>query len=303
MGRRGGRGRRGPAACPTWRPTGPRPAPPTRRHQGEGPGHAGPRRRARRLALRRTTRRSGTSEQAAGARRGRARRTAAGLLERAGTVMAWRAGRREDAHRLLGDRDGASSRAGGPGARTQARAADRQAEVGVARDASNEPSSGWSGPSERWRASPSTRTPRCLPRSSDGSSSSSDGSATTQARIEQALDAAEALQLPEVLAQALITKSLVLAVRGRSEEARILLQHALQVSLDNDLPLAALRASRNMGAFLERWNRYEEPGSGRLEHRPGPQVRRPTLRAHHGGGRHRPAGRGRAVGRGPRPCG
>src|SRR5829696_2542275 len=77
-------------------------------------------------------------------------------------------------------------------------------------------------------------------------------------RIEVALDIAEALWLPEVLSQALNTKSGIVAVRGRSEEGLALLTHALKVALDNDLFSAALRAYTNLSDSLCRRDRYEE---------------------------------------------
>jgi predicted ATPase/class 3 adenylate cyclase len=77
-------------------------------------------------------------------------------------------------------------------------------------------------------------------------------------RIELALDIAEALRLPETLSQALNTKGLILGTRGRFEEARILLRHALQIALDNDLSAAALRAYGNVAALASQQDRLEE---------------------------------------------
>ncbi|MGQ0668240.1 MAG: tetratricopeptide repeat protein [Actinomycetota bacterium] len=65
-------------------------------------------------------------------------------------------------------------------------------------------------------------------------------------RIETALDIAEALGLPEVLSQALNTKSITLLVRGRKREASALLQKALDMALENEVPSAALRAYFNL---------------------------------------------------------
>lgn len=64
--------------------------------------------------------------------------------------------------------------------------------------------------------------------------------------IESALEIGERLALPELLSQALNTKHLVLASTGRPEESIALLQHALTLALDNDLPTAALRAYFNL---------------------------------------------------------
>jgi class 3 adenylate cyclase/tetratricopeptide (TPR) repeat protein len=77
-------------------------------------------------------------------------------------------------------------------------------------------------------------------------------------RIETALDIAEALALPEVLSQALNTKSIILVARGRRNEGLVLLKHALEVALDNDKPTAALRAYMNLADALGHVDRYEE---------------------------------------------
>jgi tetratricopeptide (TPR) repeat protein len=64
--------------------------------------------------------------------------------------------------------------------------------------------------------------------------------------VELALGLAESLWLPEVLSQALNTKSLVLDSNGRPEESSALLERALRIALQNDKPLAALRAYYNL---------------------------------------------------------
>ncbi|HLW18285.1 MAG TPA: adenylate/guanylate cyclase domain-containing protein, partial [Actinomycetota bacterium] len=58
--------------------------------------------------------------------------------------------------------------------------------------------------------------------------------------LERALSMAEKMLLPSVLAQGLNTKSLVLMSQTRPQEAILLLNHALQIALDNDLGEAAL---------------------------------------------------------------
>jgi class 3 adenylate cyclase/tetratricopeptide (TPR) repeat protein len=78
------------------------------------------------------------------------------------------------------------------------------------------------------------------------------------ARIEEALLTAELLRLSEVFAQALNTKSLVLKIVGRIEESRILLEHALRVSLDNNLSAAALRSYNNLVALLAEDDLHQE---------------------------------------------
>jgi tetratricopeptide (TPR) repeat protein len=77
-------------------------------------------------------------------------------------------------------------------------------------------------------------------------------------RVESALEVAETLWLPEIVAQALITKSIVADTMGRSEESIALLKHALELALENDLPWAALRAHTNLGDTLARRERFDE---------------------------------------------
>ena len=64
------------------------------------------------------------------------------------------------------------------------------------------------------------------------------------ARLDFALHYAEDHELPEVLSQALNTKSLVLA--ERRHESRALLNEALAIALEHDLTAAALRAFNNL---------------------------------------------------------
>jgi tetratricopeptide (TPR) repeat protein len=75
-------------------------------------------------------------------------------------------------------------------------------------------------------------------------------------RIDYALAYGEAHQLPEVLAQALNTKSLILASRIR--ESRALLREALEVALEHDLTGAALRAYNNLAVQAVVNDRPEE---------------------------------------------
>jgi class 3 adenylate cyclase/predicted ATPase len=77
-------------------------------------------------------------------------------------------------------------------------------------------------------------------------------------RVESALEVAESLWLPEIVAQALITKGIVADTMGRSEESIALVKHALELALENDLPWAALRAHTNLGDTLARRERFEE---------------------------------------------
>ncbi|HEY2939468.1 MAG TPA: adenylate/guanylate cyclase domain-containing protein, partial [Gaiellaceae bacterium] len=75
-------------------------------------------------------------------------------------------------------------------------------------------------------------------------------------RVESALEIAETLWLPEIVAQALITKGIVADTLSRSEESIALLKHALELALENDLPWAALRAHTNLGDTLARRERF-----------------------------------------------
>jgi len=204
----------------------------------------------------------------------------AALLERAG-MMAWRAGHVDEARRLLGAAIAGFGDAGH--AHAAARAAARLGEVDfaegrldVAVERMERAFGALAGEDlDEDTAMLTAQLGRVLffaGRLDDAAE-----------RIEQALDAAEALLLPEVLAQGLTTKSLILSTRGRPEEARILLQHGLQVALDNDLPQTALRAYRNMGAYLERWSRFEEEmeaigGSVELARRYGHRLYELTMR-------------------------
>jgi class 3 adenylate cyclase/predicted ATPase len=78
-------------------------------------------------------------------------------------------------------------------------------------------------------------------------------------RIETALELAEALALPEVLSQALNTKALILATKGRRDEGSVLLRYALEVALEHDKPSAALRAFFNVADVVSTCgDRYEE---------------------------------------------
>jgi class 3 adenylate cyclase/tetratricopeptide (TPR) repeat protein len=78
-------------------------------------------------------------------------------------------------------------------------------------------------------------------------------------KIELALGLAESLSLPEVLSQALNTKSIILyPSRNRPEEAILLLRRSLEVALEHDLLSAALRAYNNLGAFMNYRDRHRE---------------------------------------------
>jgi tetratricopeptide (TPR) repeat protein len=77
-------------------------------------------------------------------------------------------------------------------------------------------------------------------------------------RIETALAMAEALVLPEVLAQALTTKGVFLTSVGRRQEALALMQFAVETALEHDKPSTALRASYNLADCFGQADRYSE---------------------------------------------
>ncbi len=77
-------------------------------------------------------------------------------------------------------------------------------------------------------------------------------------RIETALDIAEALSLPEVLAQALATKSIMLFAGGRRQEGLALMRFALETALEHDKPSAALRALYNVADMLAQTDQYAD---------------------------------------------
>jgi class 3 adenylate cyclase/tetratricopeptide (TPR) repeat protein len=76
--------------------------------------------------------------------------------------------------------------------------------------------------------------------------------------FELALELAEALDLAEVFAEALTSKSLLLMRRNRLEESRIVLEGSLAHALAHDLPAASLRAFNNLSVVLESRDRYAE---------------------------------------------
>jgi class 3 adenylate cyclase/predicted ATPase len=77
-------------------------------------------------------------------------------------------------------------------------------------------------------------------------------------RTEVALAIAEAESLPETLSQALNTKALILIARARTQEALVLMRHALAVGLEHDKPSAALRAYYNLADLLATLDQYEQ---------------------------------------------
>jgi tetratricopeptide (TPR) repeat protein len=74
--------------------------------------------------------------------------------------------------------------------------------------------------------------------------------------IELALDLAEALKLPQVLAEALNTKGVLLFRRATESEA--LIRQSVRVALSHDLPPAALRAQFNLAGLFMEHDRYRD---------------------------------------------
>jgi class 3 adenylate cyclase/tetratricopeptide (TPR) repeat protein len=77
-------------------------------------------------------------------------------------------------------------------------------------------------------------------------------------RVETALELAETLGLPEVLSQAINTKSTILSNLGRDGEAGALVRYALDLALEHDIPSAALRGYNNVADLAARNDRYEQ---------------------------------------------
>jgi len=76
--------------------------------------------------------------------------------------------------------------------------------------------------------------------------------------LEEALELAEHLELPEVYSQALSSRAIGLVNRGRLQESGTLLRHALEVAHGQGLTSAALRAYNNLGVVLESQDRFAE---------------------------------------------
>jgi class 3 adenylate cyclase/tetratricopeptide (TPR) repeat protein len=77
-------------------------------------------------------------------------------------------------------------------------------------------------------------------------------------RLDVALAIAEALLLPETLAQALNTKGVLLFTRGHRTEGHALMRNALEIALEHDKPSAALRAYYNLADLTGQTDRVEE---------------------------------------------
>jgi predicted ATPase len=69
-------------------------------------------------------------------------------------------------------------------------------------------------------------------------------------RVEQALELARTLELPDVLSEALITKGLLLGSAGRYDEALALVERALSVAREHDLTKPLVRALANLSHLM-----------------------------------------------------
>lgn len=76
--------------------------------------------------------------------------------------------------------------------------------------------------------------------------------------LEQALELAEQLALPEVYSQALSSKAIVLLHADRLDEAGLLLRRAIEVADEHGLTEAAMRAYNNLGEVLAAQDRLAE---------------------------------------------
>jgi tetratricopeptide (TPR) repeat protein len=88
------------------------------------------------------------------------------------------------------------------------------------------------------------------------------------ARLELALQLAEAFQLPEILTQALTSKAILLTRTNRLTESRILLEGALATARAHDLPAPTIRAFNNLAVVYESADRYSaayDAAAGGLE--------------------------------------
>ena len=76
--------------------------------------------------------------------------------------------------------------------------------------------------------------------------------------LEFALEIAESLFLPAVLAEALNTKNLLLINSGRRQEGEALLRHALRLAQEHGIQTSAFRAQFNLSYHINGEDRYEE---------------------------------------------
>jgi class 3 adenylate cyclase/tetratricopeptide (TPR) repeat protein len=77
-------------------------------------------------------------------------------------------------------------------------------------------------------------------------------------QLEAALEIAEGLWLPDVLSEALNSKGLVAFTRGRHEEELGLFMRSLDLALENDVTMSAVRAFNNISFTMMARDRLEE---------------------------------------------
>ena len=177
------------------------------------------------------------------------------LIEKAG-VMAAAGARIEEAAAFFYDAQRRFEEAGAahPAARVSARAAESLWDIGRLRD-------GLSSMDEAFRVlsedAPDADLAQLAAQIGRFAFFSGESEVGIQ-RIETALDIAEQLDLPEVYAQALNTKALILSSRGRLRESRALMRNALDVAMEHDKPSAALRALNNLADLACQDDRYAD---------------------------------------------
>jgi predicted ATPase/DNA-binding SARP family transcriptional activator len=84
-------------------------------------------------------------------------------------------------------------------------------------------------------------------------------------RLDQALELAEALELPDVLSETLTTKGLLLETDGKHDEALALLRRSLAVAREHDLGRPLLRALINTAHLMHAEDRLLEARSVDIE--------------------------------------
>jgi predicted ATPase/DNA-binding SARP family transcriptional activator len=84
-------------------------------------------------------------------------------------------------------------------------------------------------------------------------------------RIDQAVEIAEALDLPDVLSDALNTRSVLFLISGREDDALPVLERALAIARDNKLGRPLLRALYNLSFVISVWDREVESRRNDLE--------------------------------------
>jgi class 3 adenylate cyclase/tetratricopeptide (TPR) repeat protein len=76
--------------------------------------------------------------------------------------------------------------------------------------------------------------------------------------VEVALRISQAEGHPDVISDAMNTRSIIMSSVGRFEEAIALLRHSLSLAIDHDLPEPALRAYTNISEWMTDLDRYDE---------------------------------------------